>query len=181
MNSESNKTIIRDFRLSDRESVLNIWNEGRLSLKKRGISQWQKGDYPGPPAFISDYGNKSGRVVEIDGETVAVFAFTLSPESSYSTLSGWLTGDKEYLTIHRSAVKESERGKGIFSSIISWCMEEAKRNGKKSIRIDTHEDNISMINALNKNGFKRIGRLTLLSGSESGDYRIGFERIVNFG
>ena len=182
MSLESNKGIysIRELKPNDKESVLAIWSEGRSFLKEMGVSQWQKGDYPGEEAFLEDLKENIGRVVVHGSTIVAVFAFTLTPETSYSTLKGsWKTKEGEYLTIHRSAVKKEEKGKGIMGLILSYAADEGARNKKKSIRIDTHKENKAMQSALEKNGFENMGELTLLSGSEEGDKRLGYEKLIS--
>ena len=59
--------------------------------------------------------------------------------------------------------------------ILSYAMEEAAKNNKKSVRIDTHKDNKTMQRSLEESGFENMGELTLLSGSEEGDKRLGYE------
>lgn len=165
---------------TDKDPVLSIWREGRAFLFENGVSQWQKGDYPGEDAFYEDVREERGRVVMRGDEIVGVFAFTLTPEPSYTTLDGsWLTDEGEYLTIHRSAVKRESMGKGVMSYILSYCLDKAREEGKKSVRIDTHKDNISMNKALEKNNFDNRGTIILLSGSEEGDERLGYERLVD--
>ena len=181
MSLESNKGIysIRELKPNDKESVLAIWSEGRSFLKEMGVSQWQKGDYPGEDAFLDDLAENRGRVVVSESTVVAVFAFTLTPELSYTTLKGsWKTEEGEYLTIHRTAVKMEEKGKGLMGIILSYCIEEARKTKKKSVRIDTHKDNKAMIKSLEKNGFEKMGVLTLSSGSEEVDERLGYEKLV---
>ena len=181
MSLESSKSnySIRELKPNDKESVLAIWSEGRSFLKEKGVSQWQRGDYPGEDAFLDDLAENRGRVVVSESTVVAVFAFTLTPELSYTTLKGsWKTEEGEYLTIHRTAVKMEEKGKGLMGIILSYAMEEAARNKKKSVRIDTHKDNKTMQRSLEKNGFENMGELTLLSGSEEGDKRLGYEKLV---
>lgn len=180
MELSENNYSVRELLLTDKDSVLAIWSEGRSFLRESGVSQWQKGDYPGEEAFFEDLKEKRGRVVINSDRVVGVFAFTLTSEPSYSTLNGlWDTNEGEYLTIHRSAVKRDEMGKGIMSLILSYSISEAKRNNKKSVRIDTHKDNGAMIRALRKNGFEEKGSIILLSGSEKGDGRLGFEKCIN--
>ena len=84
MSLESSKSVysIRELIPNDKESVLAIWSEGRLFLKEMGVSQWQKGDYPGEEAFLDDLKENRGRVVVSESTVVAVFAFTLTPELS---------------------------------------------------------------------------------------------------
>lgn len=181
MLSESNDNYcIREFLPSDKDAVLAIWRQGRSFLSENGVNQWQKGDYPGEEEFLLDYREERGRAVVKDGEIVGAFAFTLTPELSYSSLSGsWDTEEGEYLTLHRTAVREDRRGEGIMGAILSFALVLARDNGKKSVRVDTHQDNASMRKALEKNGFLYKGELTLLEGSEKGDMRLGYEKMAD--
>ena len=46
------------------------------------------------------------------------------------------------------------------------------------MRIDTHPGNIPMQKALKKAGFQQCGTIVLAEGSEKGDLRIAFEKII---
>ena len=54
-----------------------------------------------------------------------------------------------------------------------------KEKGVKNIRIDTHPDNLSMQRALAKNGYTFCGKITLCSGSEAGDPRFAYQKVLN--
>ena len=43
---------------------------------------------------------------------------------------------------------------------------------------DTHPDNLSMQKALAKNGYAFCGKITLCSGSEAGDPRFAYQKIL---
>ena len=64
-------------------------------------------------------------------------------------------------------------------AILSFALVLARDNGKKSVRVDTHQDNASMRKSLEKNGFLYKGELTLLEGSEKGDMRLGYEKMAD--
>ena len=85
----------------------------------------------------------------------------------------WLNNG-DYAVIHRIAVSEKAKGKGIASAIIKEVEGLCKENGVNSIKIDTHKDNISMQKLLEKNTFKYCGIIYLEDGSE----RIAFEKLI---
>ena len=80
----------------------------------------------------------------------------------------------EYAVIHRIAVSEKIKGKGTAAKIIKLIEEKCKEKNIKSIKIDTHKDNISMQRLLEKSGFKYCGIIYLEDGNE----RIAFEKII---
>ncbi|WP_241509736.1 hypothetical protein [Brachyspira hyodysenteriae] len=60
--------------------------------------------------------------------------------------------------------------KGVASFCLNYCL-----NICSNIRIDTHKDNIPMLNFLKKEGFKQCGNIILkLNGGE----RIAFQKTV---
>ena len=71
-------------------------------------------------------------------------------EPTYSEIDGNWLNEEKYATIHRVASDGSH--KGVLCNIINWCFSKFE-----NLRCDTHENNIPMQNALEKNGFIRCG------------------------
>ena len=78
--------------------------------------------------------------------------------------------------MHRVAVHDRYKGKGIFKELIKEAENLALNKGIFSIKIDTHRDNISMQKAVLKNDFKKCGIIYLEDGSE----RIAFEKVMKY-
>ena len=83
-----------------------------------------------------------------------MFYFYERPQKSYERD---FSCGKDYGIIHRVASDGSERG--IVREIINFT----KKDGL--LRIDTHEDNITMQRALENIGFKKLGIVYLHDGS----------------
>lgn len=166
---------------ADTEQMARIADEGKALLRERGISQWQRGTYPDKALFDADVDNGIGYVVADGDEVVAVCAVTFTDEESYRVLNtgAWLTpNDQVYATVHRGAVARAHQGKKITTVLFDGCADLAREHGVKSLRGDTHPDNIAMQKSLERAGFVKCGTLTLIGGDEDGDERLAYERLL---
>lgn len=166
-----------EFRKSELEDVAEIMrmiNKAKISLKATGIDQWQKG-YPNEDVITEDIMRGESYVAVIDGKFVGTLAITFSAEHHYDTLRDgeWKNKDGYYAVIHRIAVDDDYKGKGIAGYLISQA--EVLGNGRiQSIRIDTHENNLPMQRVIQKQGFEFCGKITLYDGSD----RLSFEKCL---
>ena len=161
--------------LSDLSAVMEIIEDGRAFLKPQGGGQWQDG-YPKEENLRSDI--EQGHLyamLDEKGKVSAVAAFTYY-EKDYDTLyeGKWLT-DLPYIVMHRIATKSSKRGEGFGDDLFKLFEEVAKKEGYRSLRIDTHENNVIMRHLLEKNGFIFCGRAILTPNKD----RMVFEKVLN--
>ncbi|MBP3376010.1 MAG: GNAT family N-acetyltransferase [Clostridia bacterium] len=166
---------IRKTEARDLEALMPLFDEARGTIAQLGIDQWQNG-YPNRAVVLSDIERSQSHCVLVDGEICGTFALITDGEPTYNVIHNgkWLTGDSrdQYFAIHRVAISVKCRGKGISTSIIGYCAEEAKKADKKSLRIDTHRGNVVMRKMLEKHGFSHCGTIYL----ESGDERVAYEK-----
>ncbi|MCF0110464.1 MAG: GNAT family N-acetyltransferase [Erysipelotrichaceae bacterium] len=142
-------------------------------LKSQGVNQWQNG-YPAENDLQKDIRNGYSYVYIEEGEVVALATLVEGIEPTYNTIEGkWIT-DGPYVTIHRIAIRNDKKGRGIGGSFVDYAAVLATQTGCKSIRIDTHCENISMQRMIQKNGFTYCGIITLLSG----DLRNAYEKVL---
>ncbi|MBQ7250399.1 MAG: GNAT family N-acetyltransferase [Bacilli bacterium] len=66
-----------------------------------------------------------------------------------------------YMLMHRYAVKKEHYGQGYGNALFHVFETEAKRQGYRPMRIDTHENNAVMPHLLEKNGFAFCGKAIL--------------------
>ncbi len=159
---------IRKAILSDIDNILAVYDSARSFMRATGnMTQWT-GGYPSREVAESDIQRDSLYVCEEDGALLAVFYYAVEPERTYAAIydGAWLN-DEPYAVIHRIAVSDAARGKGVAGFIFDACFEKYR-----NLKIDTHKDNIPMQRALEKNGFKRCGIIHLLNGDE----RVAFQR-----
>ena len=161
----------------DLSSVLKIIEEAQAYLKMQNIDQWQNG-YPNEKTILKDVFNSDSYVVRAkDVNTIATAMFTTRPEPTYTTIEGnWKTkNNATYGVIHRMAVSDKFRGKGIAKFIFNACEQTLKQNNIKSMRIDTHEKNLGMQGLLIKLGYHYCGVIYL----ENNDKRLAFEKLIS--
>lgn len=152
-----------------------LFAEARGTIAALGIDQWQNG-YPSRDVIAEDISlGRSYAVTDGDGGLVATFVL-MEREPTYDRIEGgsWLTGDtaRDYLAMHRVAVAVSHRGQGIPDEIVRFATARAKEQGRRSIRIDTHEGNAVMRRMLEKRGFLHCGTIYLTDGAP----RVAYER-----
>jgi GNAT superfamily N-acetyltransferase len=161
----------------DISSILEIINQAQAYLAMQNIDQWQNG-YPNEEAILKDVFNNDSYVVKTkDAITAATAMFTTRPEPTYTTIEGnWKTkNNATYGVIHRMAVSNKFRGKGIAKFIFFQCEQFLKQNNIKSMRIDTHEKNLGMQGLLKKLGYHYCGVIYL----ENNDKRLAFEKLIS--
>ena len=159
------------------EEMCRITSEAKAQLKRLGLDQWQKG-YPSREVWEEDIKNQMAWLAVEDENVLGVFAFQTTPDVSYGEIDGkWLT-DAPYASMHRVCVSDESKGKGVAGQMFAHGFSMAEKLGFGSVRIDTHPGNMPMQRALKKAGFVPGGTIILKGGSEDGDARIAFERIL---
>ncbi|PWX09531.1 GNAT family N-acetyltransferase [Clostridium perfringens] len=164
----------RQAKISDLDQIVEIIELSKKYLKETKVDQWQDG-YPAKEDLRRDIESGNSYVLTNKDEIVATTVISLDGESTYNSIFNgeWITND-EYIVMHRVAVHDKYKGKGIFKELIKEAEVLALNKGISSIKIDTHRDNISMQRAVVKNDFKKCGIIYLEDGSE----RIAFEKVL---
>ena len=164
----------RQAKISDLDQIVEIIELSKKYLKETKVDQWQNG-YPAKEDLRRDIESGNSYVLTNKDEIVATTVISLDGESTYDSIFNgeWIT-NTEYIVMHRVAVHDKYKGKGIFKELIKEAESLALNKGIFSIKIDTHRDNISMQRAVVKNNFKRCGIIYLEDVSE----RIAFEKVL---
>jgi len=161
----------------DLSEIMHIIGQAQAYLASQHIEQWQNG-YPNESAILKDIKNTESYVVKSeDSSLLATAMFTTRNEPTYKRIEGqWLTkNNATYGVIHRMAVSNKFRGKGIAKFIFFQCEQNLKQNNIKSMRIDTHEENLGMQGLLKKLGYHYCGVIYL----ENNDKRLAFEKLIS--
>lgn len=161
----------------DLSEIMQIIEQAQAYLASQDIEQWQNG-YPNEAAILKDVKNNESYVVKSkDSSLLATAMFSTKNESTYKRIEGqWITEtDTTYGVIHRMAVNKNFRGTGIAKFIFNECEYILKQNNIKSMRIDTHEDNLGMQALLKKLGYHFCGVIYL----ENSDKRLAFEKVIS--
>lgn len=143
---------------SDLPRILEIYAYARGFMASTGNpNQWGSTH---PPRCQLEKDMEQGRLYAVKaGDTIhGVFYFCVEEDPTYAVIyDGNWHADKPYGVIHRIA---SDGSGGILKAAVEF--------GKKHIdylRIDTHEDNHVMQQAVQKQGFKRCGIIYIGDGT----------------
>ncbi len=157
----------------DLDEVMVIIRDCQALLHARGVDQWQDG-YPSREPLERDVQLSQGYILERDGQIAAYGALVYGVEQAYLTLPAekWLS-DYPYVTLHRLAVSSTFRGEGIGAEFFAQMEREAREHNTRSLRADTHRDNMVMQRLLARMGFTLCGDVYY---GES--HRLGYERVL---
>ena len=161
--------IITKAQKDDVQDIMVIVDEAKTYLKSQNVNQWQDG-YPNKESFYGDIKNDCLYVVKDENKVIGVFAL-VTYEPTYNTIyeGKWLS-DKEYVAVHRIAIEDKYKGKGV----AKFIFDELKKK-YKHLRVDTHRHNRNMNRCLIKNGFEYCGIIYLARNSESDTERFAYE------
>lgn len=156
-------------------SILNIFNEAKKYIKSQGFDQWQNDDYPNEAILKRDITKDSGYILCDNDKIIGYMALLLDIEPTYSTISsGKWESDFDYATIHRVALSDEYRGKKLSNLLFDFAEKLCIQKNIRSLRVDTHEQNIPMKKMLKKRKYKHCGIITL----ENNEKRIAYEKLV---
>ncbi len=159
----------------DLPAIMEIIAHAQQYLASLNIDQWQDG-YPDENRIMTDINNNESFVlVNEKSDVMATTMFTKNEEPTYKNIEGeWLTSaDAVYGTIHRIAVNNNFRGTGLAQYIFDICESELREGGIKSMRIDTHRQNLGMQKLIKSLGYQYCGVIYLMNGAE----RLAFEKV----
>lgn len=162
------KIVIDKANRSDLERILEIYAHARAYMAQNGnASQWGNG-YPEKTLLKSDIQKGELYVMKEKGRIFGVFAFIIGADPTYDIIEdgAWFSSDL-YGTIHRIASDGSVRG--VLDAAVLFCETKIKH-----LRIDTHENNKIMQYLIEKNGFKKCGRIY----ADDGTPRIAYEKFL---
>jgi ribosomal protein S18 acetylase RimI-like enzyme len=172
MNNED--LVLRKTTLADIPAMMEIFYQGQASLKALGVNQWQN-NYPNADVVGKDIENGTAHVLTENGSVIATATIIFNHEPTYDQIyeGEWLSRG-EFVVVHRVAVDNSYRMKGIASHILMEVEKMAIQANIPSLKIDTHKDNFPMRKTLEKNGFTYCGRIVLLDGNS----RVAYEKLL---
>lgn len=154
---------IRLARKEDIQAICRIYDLAREHMRAEGnTDQWKK--YPNEKDALEDLRDEALYVME-EKEIVGAFSFFIGEEKNYRKIeAGAWRKAEPYGSIHRLA--SSGKCRGIAKACFSYCLERIPY-----LRIDTHEKNLSMQEALKSFGFRYCGIVYV----EDGSRRLAFD------
>ena len=166
----------RRARIDEIDEIMEAVEDSRAILKEQGNGQWQDG-YPCREDFERDIRNcRLFAVVDRENPSVlvGVAAFTYYEEDYDHLYEGAWHSDLPYMVMHRVALKAAYRGQGYGKDLFEAFIQQAKKEGYRSLRIDTHEGNDVMRHLISRAGFEYCGKAILPPNKD----RMVFEKIL---
>lgn len=116
---------------------------------------------------------QAAKAAATQGNVVAYGAVVFDGEPAYDAIEGaWLT-DGDYVVLHRMAVADGEKGRGVATEFMRRVEAMACGRGTGSMRVDTNFDNRYMLRMLGRLGFVYCGKVRYRSGE-----RLAFEKTL---
>lgn len=151
--------MIRHAKKSEIDRLLEIYESAKHFMHTNGNPNQWNGAYPDREVIGKDIEKKQLYVAEDEsGYIYACFALIGGNDPTYDYIEGAWQSDTPYGTIHRIAGDGTRRG--VFAECTSFA-----RTMFNHLRVDTHEDNVPMQNAVKRDGFKYAGVIYIADGS----------------
>ncbi len=157
---------------ADSARAWEIIRQAKALMTSEGRKQWTDA-YPAPSDIDNDTGAEAAYVLCIDDVPMVYGAVIFTGEPAYGQIKeGWLS-QGDYVVVHRLAVADEARGKGLAQRYFEEVSALALSKGIKSFKVDTNFDNKAMLHILEKIGFTYCGEIIYPQGS-----RLAFEKLL---
>lgn len=160
----------------DLKKIMEVIEDGKISLREDGIDQWQNG-LPKIDDIRENVESGQGYVYLIEDEVVAFAFIKEAYEKDYEPIEKSFTKHEDFFTIHRLSIDRNFKNRGIAKSFFAEIIDFAKVRGLSSVRIDTHRDNFKVKSLIGKFGFVEIGPCFVDDGKGRSE-RIAYELVL---
>lgn len=159
---------LRKATYDDIPALLQLFENAKEIMRASGnLHQWGAG-YPSPDIVRGDIERGVCYVAAETEDThiEATMAFIPGPDPTYAHIEdGEWPNNSPYYVIHRIAV--ASPGKGYARAMLDWAFEHTR-----TVRIDTHRDNVIMQHILCSYGFEYCGVIHLVNGDARDAYQL---------
>ena len=157
--------------LSELPDCLSVLADGRAYQQSQGFTQWPEG-YPAEEDVAQDIMRQRGYVLKSNGIICAYFYIDFY-DSAYRDIKGAWRSEEDYMGIHRVAIADGYRGKGVSDILFQVFENLAASKGIFNLRIDTHEQNIPMQRVLARHGYTYCGTVMQNNG-----LRLAYDKLL---
>jgi GNAT superfamily N-acetyltransferase len=165
--------LLRRATVTDSDIIWTILQQAIEQRRLDGSTQWQDG-YPNPATIQADIEQGYGYVLTAGEAVIAYAAVLLNNEPAYNDIEGkWLTNG-DFFVVHRVAVSDTVKGKGIATTLFRLLEPFAVEQEVYSIKVDTNFDNTPMLKILDKLGYTYCGEVFF-----RGSARKAFEKVLS--
>ncbi len=152
--------------------IMELINQAKAFLKSKGVDQWQQG-YPNEACIEKDINDQTGYVCIDEGEIIGYLCVDFRGEPAYDTLEGSWLSIQPYVVVHRMALDNNVKGKGLATQVFQLVEKLSLEKGIHSFKVDTDSDNEIMKHILQKNGFQYCGTINF-----DNSVKIAYEKLI---
>ncbi|WP_455586854.1 N-acetyltransferase family protein [Bacteroides sp.] len=163
------------FRKATLEDAARIWEiilQAKAQMLRQNKQQWDE-TYPLPENITSDISNGYAYVLCDEGIVIAYAAVVFDGEPAYESIKGTWLSKQPYVVVHRLAVADEMKQKGIATLLMQEVETLSRKLGIYSFKVDTNFDNFYMHKMLERLGFSYCGEITYKRGS-----RMAYEKVL---
>ena len=163
------------FRKATAEDAARIWEiilQAKAQMLRQNKQQWDE-TYPLPENINSDIRNGYAYVLCNESRIIAYAAVVFDGEPAYNSIDGRWLSEQPYVVVHRLAVADEMKQKGIASLFMQKIEELSHSLGIHSFKVDTNFDNFYMHKMLEKLGFSYCGEISYQRGN-----RMAYEKLL---
>lgn len=162
-------------RAASHNDLPEIWNIIQFAIAQRkadGSDQWQNG-YPNLQSIENDITNQHAFVMEENGTLLLYAAIIFGIDEAYNEIDGAWLNDEAYVVLHRVAIAEKAKGRGIAMHFFKKVETMSRSMNVFNIRVDTNFDNIPMLKLIDRLHYNYCGEVEM-----SGGTRKAFQKIL---
>lgn len=155
-----------DFRKCEEKDIISVgaFYDRVVKFLDANINypKWTYKEYPSEKSVRNMVEKGQQFMCVEDGEIIGAFVLNDDPQGKYenATWSKQLE-QGEYMVCHTLAAAPELKGKGLGTKTVEYCIQYAKDQGFKSIRLDVVPDNIPAKRLYEKCGFQYVGDVDL--------------------
>lgn len=148
---------------ADIPAIMHIMVQARAAQRALGFRQWDDG-YP-PERQLEEEISAGRGFVLADGDAICAYAAIVADDPEYADLQSVMTSYGEsYAVIHRLAISDAYRGRGVARRFLALLEEEMLSRSILWSRADTGLENLPMQKALAAAGYRLLCRHTFVWG-----------------
>lgn len=155
----------------DIEEIMRILGEAREAQRRQGFVQWLDG-YPRKESVEHDVAAGAGWLFKEDDKTAGYVAIYYH-DDEYERLSNIWKLRGSYGVVHRVALSDEFRGRGLASCLFSLFEDKIREEGVDLIRVDTGVENRAMQHLMLSRGYENLGAHDFVWGE-----RLAFEKAL---
>lgn len=156
----------------DSERIWEIIRQAKMQMYRENKQQWDE-SYPAPAHLAADVESGRGYVLSFEGKVISYGAVVFDGEPVYDSIRGKWLSDLPFVVVHRLAVADEMKRRGIASVFMQEVEKLSKAKGVHSFKVDTNFDNFYMQKILEKLGFTLCGEIYYQHGS-----RMAYEKLI---